>query len=61
MKHRFVLLDSEFSDVVIKSYWLGIRGWLEILHYKGGEKVKRFEDLIFLVEQRALLDEGKNI
>jgi len=46
---------------VIKSYWLGIRGWLEILHYKGGEKVKRFEDLIFLVEQRALLDEGKNI
>jgi hypothetical protein len=61
MKHRFLLLDSEFSDVVIKSYWWGIKGWLEILHYKGGEKVKRFEDLIFLVEQRALLDEGKNI
>ena len=61
MKHRFLLVDSEFSELVTKSYWLGIRGWLEILHYKGGEKVKRFEDLIFLVEQRALLDEGKNI
>ena len=61
MKHRFVLLDSEFSDVVIKSYWWGIKGWLEILHYKGGEKVKRFEDLIYLVEQRALLNKNENI
>lgn len=56
MKYRFLLLDSEFSDVVTKSYWLGLKGWLQILHYRKGDKDKRFEDLIFLAEQRDLVE-----
>lgn len=56
MKYRFLFLDSEFSDVVTKSYWLGLKGWLQILHYRKGDKDKRFEDLIFLAEQRSSIE-----
>lgn len=50
IKHRFLLLDSEFSELYVKSYWLGIKGWLEVLHYRKGDKEKRFADLIYLAE-----------
>lgn len=52
MKHRFLLADSEFSELQVKSYWLGLKGWLEILHYRKGDKEKRFADLIYLAEQK---------
>lgn len=51
IKHRFLLLDSEFSELYVKSYWFGIRGWLEVLHYRKGDQSKRFTDLIYLAEQ----------
>ncbi|MCD8174429.1 MAG: hypothetical protein LUD41_00530 [Phascolarctobacterium sp.] len=50
MKHRFLFLDSDFSELDTKSYWLGLKGWLEILHYREGDKEKRFADLIYFVE-----------
>ncbi|MCD8198745.1 MAG: hypothetical protein LUD24_00955 [Phascolarctobacterium sp.] len=50
MKHRFLFLDSDFSKLYVKSYWLGLKGWLEILHYREGDKEKRFADLIYLIE-----------
>lgn len=52
MQHRFLLADSDRSGMTIKSYWFGLRGWLQILHYRKGDREKRFEDLIYLVEQR---------
>lgn len=52
MKHRFLLLNSEFSELQVKSYWLGLRGWLEILHYRKGDQEKRFADLIYLAEKQ---------
>ena len=52
MKHRFLLADSEFSELQVKSYWLGLKGWLEILHYRKGDQEKRFADLIYLAEQK---------
>ncbi|MDY6029041.1 MAG: hypothetical protein SPI71_02115 [Acidaminococcaceae bacterium] len=52
MQHRFLLVDSDHSELLIKSYWFGLRGWLQILHYRKGDKEKRFDDLIYLVEQR---------
>lgn len=50
IKQRFLLLDSDVSGLYIKSYWLGLKGWLEILHYREGDKEKRFADLIYLTE-----------
>ena len=49
IKHRFLLLNSSKTILSKKAYRLGFRGWLEVLEYKGGDKEKRFEDLIFLV------------
>ena len=54
MKQRFLLLDCGEHRLEIKSFWLGIRGWLEILHYREGDKEKRFEDLIYFAEKLAL-------
>lgn len=51
IKHRFLLLNSEVSRLQVKSYWLGIRGWLEVLHYRKGDQNKKFADLIYLVEK----------
>lgn len=50
IKQRFLLLDSDFSELYVKSYWLGIKGWLEVLHYRKGDQEKRFADLIYFAE-----------
>ncbi len=50
--HRFLFVDSAFSQLSIKSYWFGIKGWLEILHYRKGDEEKKFQDLIYLAEMR---------
>lgn len=46
MTHRFLLLDCHETRLTKKVFWLGIRGWLEILQYKEGDAEKRFDDLI---------------
>ena len=35
MTHRFLLLDCHEDQIDKKVFWLGIRGWLEILQYEG--------------------------
>lgn len=52
MKHRFLLLDSTTTKLTKKAFWLGLRGWLEILQFKEGDVEKRFEDLIYIAQQR---------
>ena len=52
MTHRFLLLDCHETRLTKKVFWLGIRGWLEILQYKEGDAEKRFDDLIYLAQQR---------
>lgn len=51
MKQRFLLLDCPEPRLEVKSFWLGLKGWLEILHYRKGAKEKRFEDLIYFAEK----------
>lgn len=52
MTHRFLLLDCLETKLMKKAFWLGIRGWLEVLQYREGDEEKRFEDLIYLTQQR---------
>lgn len=52
MKHRFMLLDCPASRLTKKAFWFGVRGWLEVLQYREGDAEKRFEDLIYLAQQR---------
>ena len=42
MTHRFLLLDCHETRLTKKVFWLGIRGWLEILQYKEGDRGKAF-------------------
>lgn len=52
IKHRFLLLDCAAGKLTKKAFWFGLRGWLEILQYREGDEEKRFEDLIYLAQQR---------
>lgn len=50
MMHRFLLVGSKVTPRrQTKSFWLGVRGWLEILHYENsGTGDKKFVDLEFI-------------
>ena len=61
MKQRFLLLDCPEQRLEVKSFWLGLGGWLEILHYKKGAKEKRFEDLIYFAEKFARLKNSAEV
>ncbi|MDT8901193.1 hypothetical protein [Anaeroselena agilis] len=53
MSHRFLLLDDQASGKPQKKYFfLGFRGWLEVLvHRPGDPEVENFRDLVFLVNK----------
>lgn len=59
VKQRFLLLDCGERRLEVKSFWLGLRGWLEILHYREGDREKRFADLICFAEKLEQLRRGQ--
>ena len=52
MSHRFLVLgDHSGSRPVRRHFWLGIRGWMEILPYCfGGTAHDKFKDLAYLAD-----------
>lgn len=52
MSHRFLIIGSHTgSRPIRKHYWLGIRGWLEILPYcPGGAVDDKFKDLAYIAD-----------
>lgn len=52
MSHRFLVVGEQTgSRPLRRDYWLGIRGWLEVLPYcPGGTADDKFKDLAFIAD-----------
>jgi hypothetical protein len=53
MAHRFLLLSAQSAaKPMTKAFWFGFKGWVDVLPYcLGDSEVKKFNDLIFLVNK----------